>query len=304
MNTALIEGLYGNPPAAMVTVPPSTVQLSPLVVGAAALEDQPPGSLRAMTMLAPAGTLERRYVLAHALHALSPDAALTVLALKDKGGRRIATELKAFGCTVTEASRSHYRIVTTCRPVALRGIDTTLADAGPQQHPAHGLWTQPGIFSWDRIDAGSALLLKHLPALSGRGADLGCGLGVLSAAALAFASVTSIALVDMDRRAVEMAQRNITDPRATFLWADARDALPLSALDFIIMNPPFHEAGVEDKTLGQAFVARAAALLKPGGTCWLTANRHLPYEALLTQCFTRYQLIAQEDGFKIYAAEK
>jgi len=301
---ASFHGIYGNPPPALLAVPRDAVQFSPLMVGTAALEDQPLASLQSITILAPPGTLERRYVLAAALQALAPGSTLTALALKDKGGNRIAAELTAFDCDVAEESRSHYRICTTQRPALLQGIEAALAEGSPQQYPAHGLWTQPGIFSWDRIDAGSALLLQHLPKFTGRGADLGCGLGMLASAALTSTSVESITLVDTDRRAVAMAKRNITDPRAAFLWTDVRQHLPLTALDFIVMNPPFHDAGMEDQTLGQTFITRAAALLKTGGKCWLTANRHLPYEALLAQHFTRHELVAQADGFKIYAAEK
>lgn len=304
MNSARAHGLYGSLPRSLLTVPAQAIQLSPLVVGAKALEDLAEGSLQEMTIHAPAGTLERRYVLAASLPALSPDGALTVVALQDKGGRRVAGELKAFGCSVNEESRSHYRICTTRRPASLQGIAQALAEGSPQQYAAHGLWTQPGIFSWDRIDAGSKFLLEHLPKFSGRGADLGCGLGILSKAVLASSAITAITLVDIDRRAVAMANKNLDDSRAACLWADVRQPLPLSELDFVIMNPPFHEGGVEDKALGQAFIERAAALLRRGGKCWLTANRHLPYEALLAQCFTCHELIAQADGFKIYAAEK
>jgi 16S rRNA (guanine1207-N2)-methyltransferase len=76
------------------------------------------------------------------------------------------------------------------------------------------------------------------------------------------------------------------------------------SLDFIVMNPPFHDTGMEDHSLGQAFIARAAMLLKPGGQCWLTANRHLPYEAPLHHHFTHVTLVDMADGFKIYRAEK
>ena len=42
-----------------------------------------------------------------------------------------------------------------------------------------GSWlSQPGIFSWDRIDDGSALLAAHLPDdFAGTVADFGCGWG-------------------------------------------------------------------------------------------------------------------------------
>ncbi|MFM9889647.1 MAG: class I SAM-dependent methyltransferase [Rickettsiales bacterium] len=297
-------GLYGTPAASRMEVAGDAVQLSPLVVGSRALDELPAESFQAITVLAPPGTLERRYVLAHALRILSPGATLTAFAAKDKGGKRLATELQQFGCDVQEASRQHDRICTTQRPAMLRNIDDAIMEGGPQRHAAHGLWTQPGVFSWDRIDEGSALLLQHLPPLHGHGADLGCGLGVLANAVLHAPQVQRITLVDLDARAITMAKRNVHDLRAEFLWADACGDLPLTALDFVVMNPPFHASGVEDKSLGQQFIIRASALLKQGGQCWLTANRHLPYEALLAQHFAQHARVAEANGFKIYRAEK
>ena len=45
---------------------------------------------------------------------------------------------------------------------------------------------------------GTALLLETLPPLSGRGADLGCGLGILARAVLASEAVTALTLLDID----------------------------------------------------------------------------------------------------------
>ncbi len=305
MNDVTFHAVYGAPPQQLVDVPADAVQLSPLMPGALALETCAEGSLASAVIAAPPGTLERRYVLAGVLQALALGAPLTVLALKDKGGTRIAEELRRFGCEVVESSRSHYRICTAMRPAVLSGIAEAL-DAGEMQlHAAQGLWTQPGIFSWDRLDAGSALLLAHLPLLAGNGVDFGCGLGVLSRAVLTSPQVSALTLMDIDRRAVEAAKRNIADPLAYHVWADVRqNNLADSSLDFVVMNPPFHEVGIEDKSLGQAFITQAARVLKPGGACWLTANRHLPYEALLQSCFRNVRRVAEADGFKIFVAEK
>ena len=68
------------------------------------------------------------------------------------------------------------------------------------------------------------------------------------------------------------------------------------------MNPPFHNGGREDKELGVAFIEAAARALKPGGTCWLTANQHLPYEQALARSFREVRLKVQAQGYKVYEA--
>lgn len=296
--------VYGSPPRELAETPAGAVQLSPLVPGAAALEELAPGRLEAIVVAAPPGTIERRYVLALALRALAPGGRLTALAPKDKGGSRLGKELAAFGCTVHETPKRRQRICQTRRPDAPEGLDAAIEAGRPRLSDALGLWTWPGVFSWDRPDPGSVLLIQSLPPLSGRGADLGCGIGLLARAVLAQPTVTGLALVELDRRAIECARRNVVDPRATFHWQDARTGPELSGLDFVVMNPPFHDGGAEDKALGQAFIRRAHAILRPGGALWLVANRHLPYEGVLGELFARTALAAEGAGFKVYEARK
>ena len=213
-------------------------------------------------------------------------------------------ELESFGCDVEDISKRHHRIVTGLRPAKL-DIASALAEGSPRLVEELGLWSQPGVFSWDRLDPGSALLIEQLPALSGRGADFGCGIGVLAHAVLTSPAVSELTLIDIDRRAVECAPHNVTDKRARFLWADLRDANPaLNELDFIVMNAPFHDAGTEDKSLAQTFVTRAASALRKGGVCWLVANRHLPYEAIIQPLFKHAQRAIETGGYKIYEARK
>lgn len=305
MTAATLAGIYGKPPADVAEAPPNALQFSPLLPGASALERQDEAGLASMTMLAPPGTLERRYAMALALRAVAPGGAFTVLAPKDRGGNRLRKELQAFGCTVEETARRHHRIATAVRPAALNGLGDALSNGAPRLVEELELWSQPGVFSWDRIDPGTALLLQHLPSLSGRGADFGCGLGLLAHAVLQSDKVTHLTLVDIDRRAVACAQHNVTDPRADFRWSDARDAdAELTALDFVVMNAPFHDAGTEDKRLAQSFVQRAAQVLGKGGVCVMVANRHLPYEAILTPTFKRAELLIETGGYKIYEAHK
>ncbi|WP_238297855.1 methyltransferase, partial [Methylobacterium soli] len=63
------------------------------------------------------------------------------------------------------------------------------------------------------------------------------------------------------------------------------------------------DGGAEDQALGQAFIRRAAESLRPGGLLWLTANAHLPYEAVLKATFKAVTLRASAHGYKVYEAK-
>ena len=296
---------YGFPPAALADAGPDAIQVSPLVPGSADLEELAGATLSHFVVAAPPGTLERRFVLAHALRALRPGGELIALAPKAKGGGRLRKELEAFGCAIAETARHHHRVCMTHRPTAPTGLDEAIAQGALQVAPRLGLWSQPGVFSWDRIDPGSALLLETAPGFAGAGADLGCGVGLLGKVLLGAPAVTSLILLDIDRRALAAARRNIDDPRAAFIHADARSAAgEIADLDFVIMNPPFHDGGREDRSLGQAFIAAAAKMLKKGGVCRLVANVALPYEPALIAHFATVSPIAQARGYRVFEARK
>lgn len=293
--------VYGRPAPGLVEVSAGAVQVSPLILGSSDLAGLASQSVDEAFVLAPPGTLERDYVLALALRALRPGGVLTAFAPKDKGGSRLKLTLERFGCRVSEEARRHHRFCHAERPADHPALESAVRAGGPTRLEGLGLWSQPGVFSWDRVDPGSALLMRNLPVFKGRGADLGGGIGVLAHAVLGQTTVTELTVIDIDRRANEAAKRNLDDPRVSVVWGDVRD-LALTGLDFVVMNPPFHDGGAEDRDLGQAFIAAAAKVLHKGGTLWLTANRHLPYEAALNAAFTRVGLREQADGYKIYEA--
>jgi len=293
--------LFGLPPLELHQRSQQETQTSPLIPGSQALEELASASLNEATVLAPPGVVERRYVLALTLRALKPGAALVAMAPKDKGGSRLKKELEAFGCAVEEAAKRHHRICHVERPADLSGIDEAIAEGAPQM--AGGLWSQPGVFSWDRVDPGTAALLKALPPLAGQGADLGCGIGVLARGVLAAPALTRLHLIDIDRRAMDCARRNLDDPRAEFAWADAA-SFPLEGLDFVVMNPPFHQAGWETKALGQRFIEAAHRALRKGGVLWMAANLHLPYEAVLEPLFARVERRGAGGPYKVFEAKK
>jgi len=162
--------------------------------------------------------------------------------------------------------------------------------------------SKPGIFSWDRIDDGSALLAQHLPDdFAGHAADYGCGWGYLARQMLQPA-VTRLDLIDAEHLALDAAQANVTDSRASFHWLDlAREPAP-ATYDAIVCNPPFHTGRASTPALGQAVIEAAARALKPGGCLYMVANRGLPYEPVLKQHFAGFETLADNNKFRVTRA--
>lgn len=167
-----------------------------------------------------------------------------------------------------------------------------------------GYETGVGTFSAGAIDAGSGLLVAHLPQLSGRVCDLGAGWGYLSGAVIARGDpVAQIDLVEAEWAAAEAAKRNLSHaPNARVHWADARAHRGI--YDWVISNPPFHIARQAVPALGQAFIRQAAQICAPRGRFAMVANRHLPYEAVLSEVFAETVVLAETGGYKVVLATR
>lgn len=195
-------------------------------------------------------------------------------------------------------SKAHGKIFWTTG-----GTDFSDWAAGPALHPG-GFWTAPGVFSADGVDPASEMLAQTLPkVMTGSVADLGAGWGYLSAHILT-RDVKAVHLVEAHDMALQCARHNVTDPRAQFHWADAGTWKPPELVDAVVMNPPFHMGRTADPSLGRAFIAAAARILKPHGSLWMVANRHLPYEEALTNAFVKVVDLDGDARFKLVRAER
>lgn len=202
-------------------------------------------------------------------------------------------------------ARSHCRgfrmSVRDAPPAELRA--SWEAEAAMRRHSIHGHVTAPGLFAWDRVDAGSALLARVLPEeIAGEVADLGAGWGYLAAAVAARSGVKRIDLYEADWLALDAARANLTDPRAGFHWHDATRTLPRGGYDVIVTNPPFHATRRADPEIGRRVIRVAQAALRPDGALWLVANRHLPYEQTLREGFAHVEARIEADGYKVLSA--
>lgn len=253
---------------------------------------------------------EARTLLARALSLAAPGGMVVAGMPNDEGAKAGEGDMKRLATLSGSLSKHHCRVFwarrTESNDEALRSEWLRL-DA-PRPILEGRFVSRPGVFAWDRIDAASALLAAHVPAdLAGHGADLGAGHGFLSAEVLKRCpGVTALDLYEAEARALALARENLRDAAAAlaFHWHDVTTGVP-GQFDFVVMNPPFHAQGREDRPdIGRRFIEVAATALKPRGRLWLVANRHLPYESVLDAGFGQVRTVAERDGFKVIEAVK
>jgi 16S rRNA (guanine1207-N2)-methyltransferase len=226
-------------------------------------------------------------------------------AANDAGGGRLAKMMAAYGVEVHQLGKSKCRIAWTLQAPqadpALKAEKLQALEMRPLIMQGETWWTQPGLFSWDRIDPGSALLLEHLPDdLAGDLVDLGCGYGYLSAQLVRrHPAIESIDACDADARAVACCRRN-TGAKIKTVWQDVTRWNAGPRYDAAVMNPPFHQGKPADVSLGTQFIRAAHESLKPGGRLFLVANRHLDYE----RAVPGISVLHQEGAYKILTATK
>ncbi|MEN1942160.1 methyltransferase [Luteimonas sp. MJ246] len=271
------------------------------------------GTRPLVLLLPPRQRDEARALFAEALARAARGAWVVASVANDAGAKSAEADFARIAGPVGTRSKHKCRVFRARAGQA--GADPALATQwraldAPRPVAGGRFLSRPGVFAWDRIDPASALLARHLPAgLAGRAADLGAGYGYLSAELLERCpGITVLDAFEADARALALARHNLAGhaSRAAvgFHWHDVTAGIP-AGYDVLVSNPPFHVPdGRERPDVGRAFISAAARALRPGGSLWLVANRHLPYEEALGTGFGEVRLVAQEGGFKVVEAVK
>ena len=245
---------------------------------------------------------------AEALERVRAGGMIVIAGGKEDGIQPLRNTLLKLGLQIDYTPKYHGVAVWLARP---ENAETAIKALKASPVTVEGRFeAAPGMFSHDRVDAGSELLAGRLPVdFDGNAADFGAGWGYLSVMLKEKSPrVNRIDLFEADWRALEFAKRNLArncpDLNARFFWQDLAAEPVKEKYDLVLMNPPFHEAQAADPELGKAMIRSAASALKQGGRLMLVANRGLPYEPVLAEGFREYGENCRNARFKVLWAKK
>ncbi len=172
------------------------------------------------------------------------------------------------------------------------------------------LQSLPGAFALGRLDKGTALLLDYLQnadsrqlKIKGKILDFGCGSGVIGLYLKRQYPDIDLEMLDSSAVALESTRLSLqlNNFAAQITPSDGLDAAK-GRYDWIISNPPFHKGVATDLDIARRFIGKAPAKLENRGRMLLVCNRHLPYEAWLTEAFVGFEKVAENREFKVLQA--
>jgi 16S rRNA (guanine1207-N2)-methyltransferase len=164
--------------------------------------------------------------------------------------------------------------------------------------------TRSGLFSYEKPDAASVLLLetiiKKQLVLSGALLDLGCGYGLIGIVlAKVFSRDLQLTMSDTNRFACDYAKKNAKQNgvQAEIIHSDGFASID-KQFNHITLNPPIH-AG---KVVMYRLYEESAAHLHPDGALYIVVQKKHGAEtmlAFLSQIFLSVQILHKQKGFYI-----
>ncbi|WP_339615560.1 methyltransferase [uncultured Gilvimarinus sp.] len=266
------------------------------------------------------------HIINAAARVLQPEGELVIAGLKNEGAKNFLDKAaQVMGCS--KATQKHglaYSAQLNKRQISallddsdysrLRPI-APLNNTGQTQGAGELLlWSKPGQFGWQKIDAGSAFLLSTLAQQNMPSnepltvLDLGCGYGYLSCRAaqtLFNTPQTAFTLTDNNAAALRSAHYNCEQLGldATVVPSDAGTEIA-QRFDVILCNPPFHQGFNVSDDLTERFIASAGEHLQPGGQAYFVVNAFIGAEQKAKAHFAECRALANNRQFKVLALSK
>lgn len=167
--------------------------------------------------------------------------------------------------------------------------------------------TDAAVFSRDRVDFGSALLIEAIEiAPTDTVLDMGCGYGPIGMTAARLATAGKVYMVDVNERAAELARRNLTTngvANAEVRVGDGPAPVAGIAFDKVLTNPPIR-AG---KQTIYRMIDEAYELIKPGGSIWVVIQTKQGAPSMkkkLAERFGDVEDVERAAGFHVFKAVK
>ncbi|MEW9529531.1 class I SAM-dependent methyltransferase [Microbispora sp. NPDC049125] len=141
------------------------------------------------------------------------------------------------------------------------------------------LETDRGVFSPDRIDHGTRVLLESVPPPPADGdlLDLGCGYGPIALTMASRAPAATVWAVDVNRRSLELCERNAKSARLDKVRSVHVDEVPQDVRFRAIWSNPAIRIGKEAL---HGMLTRWLDRLTPDGAAYLVVQRHLGSDSL------------------------
>ncbi len=253
-------------------------------------------------------------LLSAALEALAPYGKLLVAGHRTLGGDAALRAAQTIGQPRVLSQDDTYIVFEIQTPLTERIPPdwTALQKPQPFEYPAYGttytVYSQPGIFSWDKLEKGAAFLIDNLEMLAlpqgGVILDAGCGYGLLGQVLRAYTRAQKTVWVDINRLAIMATQHGL--PAETVLCADlTQTTLPdYGPFDLIFCNPPFYDPYKDNTDFMRLFTPRVPAMLKPGGVFLVVTRAVFKFHEFMAQHFPSMEIVTEQDGFCIMLGHK
>ena len=162
---------------------------------------------------------------------------------------------------------------------------------------------KPGVWSWDRLNPGTAALLEVAEVEPGDDVlDLGCGTGLIGAVASSLAPQGHVTLVDCYVAAVTCAERTLVANGVTngeVRLADGVIELSPASFDLVLSHLP------RGRAVQQEFIQGAAWALRPGGRFYFVASKRVGVKGAIAyarELFGRCGVVRQKKGYHVALA--
>lgn len=163
------------------------------------------------------------------------------------------------------------------------------------------LVTDRGVFSSERIDLGTAVLLRKAPPPPPEGTvlDLGCGYGPIAIGLALRAPAATVWAVDVNERAIGLTAENAQAAGADNIRVALADEVPADLrFDAIYSNPPIRIGKEPLHELLTQWLGR----LTPDGAAYLVVQKNLGADSLarwLAEGGYPTEKLASQKGFRV-----